>query len=297
MAPDLDKNHLIPFELWFDEFPAGYPTIRISNAHATATIALHGAHVIDYIPRDQQPVIFTSVKAQFKEGKAIRGGIPVCWPWFAAHPSDSSKPSHGFARNRFWSLISSASHKDHTELVLTLDTFAPEVWEAPCTLTLTIQVGAQLTLQLTTTNTGSKDITVGGALHSYFCVSDAKQISITGLEGASYLDTVDGSEKSSDQPIRLSDEFDSIYKNTDKTVTVHDAAFNRSISIEKSGSLSTVVWNPWSEKAAALGDMLDEEYLDFVCVETANALDDVYQLSPGQTHTLGTTIRSTPNAQ
>lgn len=297
MAPDLDKNHLIPFELWFDAFPTGYPTVRISNAHATATIALHGAHVIDYIPRDQAPVIFTSVKAQFKEGKAIRGGIPVCWPWFSAHPSDSSMPAHGFARNRFWQLTSTSSHKDHTEAVFTLDTFAPDIWQSPTTLTLTVQVGAELTLQLTSTNTGSENITIGGALHSYFCVSDIAQIELNGLENAAYIDSLDGVEKTQLGPIRFDSERDAVFTDSTSTVTIHDSGFQRTITIEKSGSQSTVVWNPWVTKAAAFSDMLDEEFHEFVCVETANALTDTYQLAPGQSHTLASTIRATPTAQ
>ena len=293
MAPDLDKKHLLPFELWYDEFPAGYPNIRISNAHATATIALHGAHVIDYIPRDHQPVIFTSVKAQFKEGKAIRGGIPVCWPWFGAHPTDSSKPAHGFARNRFWKLTSSNSHKNYTEATFELDTQAQGIWETDSNLKLTVQVGAELKLELTSCNTGSEDITVGGALHSYFCVGDISQTELTGLEDTPYLNALDGADYRQTGSIHFSQETDQVYKNTSSTVVIHDPVFQRNITIEKSGSQSTVVWNPWIDKTAAFADMEDSEYHDFVCVETANALEDVYLLKPGASHTLGTTIKAT----
>ena len=295
MAPNLDKKHLLSFELWYDEFPAGYPNIRISNAHATATIALHGAHVIDYIPRDQEPVIFTSVKAQFKEGKAIRGGIPVCWPWFGAHPSDSTKPAHGFARNRFWQVVSSSSQKDYTEVVFELDTQAENIWESPTTLTLTIRVGAELSLQLTSTNIGDKDISIGGALHSYFYVGNSSKTEITGLEDTSYLNALNGVEQVQDGSISFTEETDRVYKNTTDAVVINDPVFKRNITIEKSGSKSTVVWNPWIDKASAFADMADEEYQDFVCVETANALEDVYILGPGQSHTLASTIRATPS--
>ena len=136
MAPTLSKNHLIPFELWYEDFAPDYPTIRISNAHASATIALHGAQVIDWIPGDQEPVIFTSREALFSEGKAIRGGIPVCWPWFGQHPSDPSMPSHGFARNQFWQLIDSQSTEDYTHVTLQLDTNSNKLWQHDTSLTL-----------------------------------------------------------------------------------------------------------------------------------------------------------------
>jgi D-hexose-6-phosphate mutarotase len=296
MAPSTSKNHLIPFELWYEDFAPGYPTIRISNAHASATIALHGAHVIDWIPRDQEPVIFTSREAVFKEGKAIRGGIPVCWPWFNAHPSDPSMPSHGFARNRFWQLIQSRSTEDFTEITLQFDTQAIDIWQHDTSLTLTIRVGKSLSLELKTTNNGSNPVTIGGALHSYFYISNIQKVALTGLENTSYLDTVDGVEKLQDGPIHFKSEVDSVYQQTDQAVLIHDPGFKRTIKVEKSGSHSTVVWNPWNEKSKSLADLADDEFHDFLCVETANALADVHILDPGAEHSLNTTISAIPTS-
>ncbi|PQJ28850.1 D-hexose-6-phosphate mutarotase [Rubritalea profundi] len=296
MAPTLSKKHLIPFELWYEDFAPGYPTIRISNDHASATIALHGAHLIDFIPRDQEPVIFTSHDALFTEGKAVRGGIPVCWPWFNAHPSDSTMPSHGFARNRFWQLVESRSTEEFTEIILQLDTQSVDIWKFDTTLTLTIKVGKSLSLELKTTNNGSTPVTIGGALHSYFYISDIQQITLTGLEKTTYLDTVVGEEKIQVGPIRFDSEVDSVYLKSDQPVEIHDPGFQRTILIEKSGSLSTVIWNPWTEKSQKLADLGDDEFHNFVCVEAANALEDVYILAPAAEHCLTTTISSIPTS-
>lgn len=292
MAPKMEKTHLIPFELWYEDFAPGYPTIRISNDHASATIALHGAHVIDFIPRDQEPVIFTSREALFTEGKAIRGGIPVCWPWFGAHPSDSTMPAHGVARNRFWQITSTRSSVEFTEVVLSLQTEAIDILTGSSELELTIKVGAELSLELTTTNTGTRPLVVGGALHSYLYVGDIKQTSITGLEGTNYLDTLSDTQQTQNGQIKFDAETDSIYENTDGSVTIHDPVFKRTLLVDKSGSLTTVIWNPWIKKSAGMADLADDEYMDFVCVEAVNTGRDMHTLSPGASHTLGTTISS-----
>ena len=292
MAPVLDQSLLLPFELWYEDFAPQYPTIRISNDHASATITLHGAQVIDYIPRDQEPVIFTSREAIFKEGKAIRGGIPVCWPWFGAHPSDDSKPSHGFARNQFWNLISSHRSDAGTEVVLELDTSADSLCPSPCKLRLQIRVGKKLELSLTSTNAGGSPMTIGGALHSYFTVGAIEQTTLTGLEDTHFLNKVDNTEDTQQGAINFDSEIDNIYTDTCSKVKVHDPILKRVITVEKVGSHSTVIWNPWSDNS--LPDLADFEFNEFVCIEAANALDDVYHLQPGESHTLATTIHSTP---
>ncbi|MEO1857887.1 MAG: D-hexose-6-phosphate mutarotase [Rubritalea sp.] len=296
MAPTLSKKHLIPFELWYEDFAPGYPTIRISNAHASATIALHGAHVIDWIPRDQEPVIFTSREAIFTEGKAIRGGIPICWPWFGAHPNDQSMPAHGVARNRFWQLASSHSTEEFTEVTLQLNTQTIDICQDDTSVSLTIRVGQSLSLALKTTNNGNTPVTIGGALHSYFYVSDIGKTTLSGLENSTYLDALDGTTKLQEGSIHFKSEVDTVYLQTDKTVVIHDPGFKRDITVEKTGSLSTVVWNPWTEKSKSLADLADDEFHDFVCVETSNALEDVYNLAPGAEHSLTATISAIPTS-
>lgn len=280
----------IPNELSIRELREGYPVIDIRNAHATAVIALHGAHVTSFHPKGQKPVIFTSDSAIYQEGKAIRGGIPICWPWFNAHPTDSSMPSHGFARNRFWKIISTTSHSDYTEVILSLPLEGVSIWPHQTETTVTIRIGKQLSVSLLTKNNGDEDCTVGGALHSYFSISDIEEVTVSGFHAADYLDTVVNKEKTQNGAIRFSDELDRIYTNSSTTSTINDPLWRRDVIVEKSGSQSTVVWNPWVEKSASMGDLGNSDYKRFLCIEAANALEDTHLLEPGESHTLSTTI-------
>lgn len=294
MAPALDPTHQLPSELWYEDIAPDYPVIRIQNAFASASIALHGAHIIDYTPQDQEPVLFTSEQAIYREDKAIRGGIPICWPWFNAHPSDASLPSHGFARDRFWRLTSSTSKPDGTRLTLELNTSDITIWPHNTRLTLTITVGAELNLELTTHNLGKEPVSIGGALHTYFSIGAIERIKLTGLEKTRYLNTLDNTEHQQSDPIQFSAETDNVYKETRAEVTIHDPVLQRKIFVAKSGSSSTVVWNPWIKKSSTMGDLKNDAYKKFVCIEAANAHEDVYEIGPNESHTLGTTISSQP---
>ncbi len=284
------KQHAIPNELTIRELSPGYPIIDIRNAHATAQIALHGAHVTSFHPKGQKPVIFTSAEAIYKEGKAIRGGIPICWPWFNAHPTDSSMPSHGFARNRFWEIVSTASESAYTEIVLRLPLEGVSIWPHQTETTATLRVGKELSLSLTTTNSGEEPCTIGGALHTYFNISNIDEVTVSGLTATPYLDTVVNEQSTQNGSIRFQGELDRVYQNTSSDTVIHDPLWRRDILVRKSGSQSTVVWNPWSEKSAGMADLGNHEYKGFLCIEAANALDDIYTLEPEQSHTLATTI-------
>lgn len=278
-------DYEIPNHVWTEQLAPDYPTIQLSNSHGTATLALHGAHVIDYTPKNQEPVLFTSKQAVFKEGKAIRGGIPICWPWFNAHPSDSSLPSHGYARTQFWNISSSEHTADHTSITLTLET---ETLQAQVTITLS----ESLEISLKTTNTSNQTQTIGGALHSYFRISDILNTTITGLDNTHFIDTLTDTPESQSGDISITEETDRIYENTSATVSIFDSKLNRNIIIDKTGSKSTVVWNPWIEKSASMGDLGNEEYKEFICIEAANAREDVHQIAPRDSHTLSTKITS-----
>lgn len=282
------KQHEITGLIRIEELAPGYPCIVVTNQHATAKIALHGAHVIDFTPEGEKPVIFTSADAIYKEGKAIRGGIPVCWPWFNAHPSDSTQPAHGFARNAFWQLFRSSNNDQVTTLIFT---FSKHDLHAE----LTVTVGKELTVSIKTTNTGDTPEIIGGALHSYFTISDISNISITGLENISFHDSLTGHQAQEKTAIKIGQEVDRVYQDSQQTVLINDEQWNRVVKIEKSGSKSTVVWNPWIEKSASMADLGNQEYLNFVCIETANALKDVYSVSPGDSHTMTTKISTLPN--
>jgi len=280
----------IPNELSIRELNEGYPILDIRNPHATAKIALHGAHVTSFHPKGEKPVIFTSESSQYKEGKAIRGGVPICWPWFNAHPNDASMPSHGFARNRFWEIVSTSSHKDYTEVVFRLPLEGVAFWEYDTETIVTIRVGQKLFIEVSTTNRGESSCIIGGALHSYFNISDIGEVTISGLNASEYLDTVINQHDTQNGAIRFQGELDRIYQNTSTSTTINDSIWRRDIIVEKSGSQSTVVWNPWSEKSTGMSDLGNSDYKHFLCIEAANALEDVYTLEQGETHKLSTTI-------
>ena len=276
-----------------------YPVFVIKNANCSAKVALHGAHLFEWTPTGQEPVIYNSPDAIYKEGKAIRGGVPVCWPWFNAHPTNPDLPSHGFARNRFWELEAIIESGEGESFVgttilfeLKYDDEIAKLWPFPFTLKARIEVGSEAKITIEATNDSDTPIMVGGALHTYLSVGHVDQVSITGLEGASYIDTA-GPEAKHTQTgaIAISKEVDRIYLDTEGAITLNDAALNRKIEVTREGSKSAVVWNPWIEKSKGLSDLPDEAYQDFVCIEAANARDDLYSLEKNESHTLSTTIK------
>jgi len=275
------------------ELTPGYPVFEIDHAVAKARVALHGAQLMEWTPAGQKPVIYLSPEAVYHEGKAIRGGIPVCWPWFGHHETDPKLPQHGFVRSRFWELATAS--EDETGVQMIFATQANEetrqLWPHDFRVELELRIGAELHVALTTMNASDEAFTITGALHSYFTVGDIRQVTIQGLDGAEYLDTV-GPKTVRRQTghVVIDREVDRAYHSADE-VRIKDAAWDREISIQGSGGHTRVVWNPWIEKAAALADLPDEDYQRFVCVETAHAWKDVVTVEAGGTHELATTIR------
>ncbi|MGJ8677027.1 MAG: D-hexose-6-phosphate mutarotase [Akkermansiaceae bacterium] len=272
----------------FFELAADYPAIRVVNDFASATIALHGAHVTDYTPKSSESVIFTSSKAIYRAGKAIRGGIPICWPWFNAHPTNHDLPAHGYARTSFWVLESVSEHKAGTSLILSL----PPKGESGLSASLEIHIGKSLSLTLTTTNDGVAPETYSEALHSYFCVDDSRQTLVHGLEGSSYIDTV-GTEtiRTQDGAVDFPDEVDRIYLSDVRTI-IEDKLSARQITISKTGSDSTIVWNPGISKGSAMADLDSSEISKFVCVESGNAREQSITLAPGACHSIHLHIKA-----
>lgn len=263
----------------------GYPVVEIHHPLCQARVALHGAHIMEWQPTSAvAPVLYLSPEALLREGKAIRGGIPICWPWFNAHPSDSTLPSHGHARTAFWTPDS--ADEDESGVTLRLSFRVDDL-----AVLADIFLGEILQLVLDTTNLGEKPASLSGALHTYLTVSAIENVQIDGLDGDIYLDTVGPpTERIQEGLVHFDREVDRIYENDSSTLLV-DPGFERVIVVEKEGSPSTVVWNPWVEKAAALGDLPDEGYQDFVCVEAAIANDRAIILAPGGSHILSTTLR------
>ena len=275
-----------------------FAPVRLENRSGSAAVFPYGAHVTEYVPVGQQPVLWTSQLAEFESGKAIRGGIPVIWPWFGSHPIDKNNASHGIARKISWNPVllaegevTKGSAQAKFQLLPT-ERSHPEV-DGKFETTLLVTLSDGLIVSLTTKNLGDKPFNYSAALHSYFSVGDARKISIHGLDGRLYVDQLDNNaRKTQSGPIVIDSEVDNIYLETADTVEIHDPILGRVIEIAKRGSLSTVVWNPWIDKAARMADFGNKEYLEMVCVETCNAADDSRQLQPGESHTLTTIISS-----
>lgn len=274
----------------FKSHPGGVDVVEVSNTLATAAIALQGAHVMTYAPRHEAPVIWLSPAAKLAPGKSIRGGVPICWPWFGPHATNPQFPGHGFARTVPWEILKTEALADGaTRLTFRLiESDATRVpWPHPSELTCQITVGTTLDIDLVTRNTGPTPITVGAALHTYFHVSDIRQVKIRGLEGCPYLDKVEGGQRRQQAgPVTIGAEVDRIYLDSVADCLIEDPGLKRRIRIAKRNSRATVVWNPWREKAAKMGDLGDDGYLRMVCVESANAADDVVTIPPGSAHHL-----------
>ena len=287
----LNAEHAIPDQLSFIDGPGGLPFIRVRNSHAEALVSVYAGQVLSYRPQGASAdVLFVSEQAWYQPGKAIKGGVPVCWPWFGADPQGLGRPAHGFVRNRMWSVWGTASTPaGETQITLGLvDT--PEtraLWPHAFRLALEITVGATLRLALSTRNTGDAPFDITQALHSYFAVGDIARTSVTGLDGCRYIDKAAGAGGAVKQQVgavHIAAEVDRIYTGVPPTLVIVDDALRRAIRITSEGSHTAVVWNPWAAIAAGMADLKDDEYQRLVCVETANADNEVVTVPPGAEH-------------
>jgi glucose-6-phosphate 1-epimerase len=239
--------------LWHD-----LDAVILTGANGSrAVVTLHGAHVVEFIPNGMSDVLFVSEKSEFVSGKAIRGGVPVCFPWFGAAPAGQSG-SHGFVRNTAWELL-----EDNGDSAV----FGFE--NAQFQLRYTVTVAAELTLKLQIRNLTANEFAYSGALHTYFRVGDVSRVTLDGIADTVYFDSLTGTEVRQTAPLVIDREVDRIYR-SDAAVTIHDPELKRSIRIAKSGSNSTVIWNPWIDKSRRLADFGDNEYPRMLCVEAAN---------------------------
>jgi glucose-6-phosphate 1-epimerase len=286
----LNSRCAIPAELTFKEGPGGLTVADISNPHGRASIALQGAQVLSWAPHGEAAVVWLSKAARFAPGTSLRGGIPVCWPWFGPHPTELSFPNHGFARTAPWAPVETKRLDDgatYLRFRLIRSEATDAFWPHPARLEMEITVGRALELRLTTRNSGPAPVTIGDALHAYLEVSDVRKIAIQGLDGRPYIDKADGGRrKRQSGPVTINAETDRIYLDSAAECVVEDPGYRRCIRIAKGGSRSTVVWNPWADKASRPGDFEPEGYLGMVCVESANAADDMVTIPPSTEHHL-----------
>jgi D-hexose-6-phosphate mutarotase len=281
----LNQQFAIHEHLRFESGPGGLVVAQVDNPHASAMIATQGAHVMTYQQHGEEPLLWLSKHAKFASGKSIRGGVPICWPWFGPHGTEPSYPGHGFARTVPWEVSATRlldNGATHIEFRLPESSRNPAQWPHVSEVFVHITVGETLGIELVTRNTGDQAFILGDALHTYFAVSDVRRIVIHGLEGCSYIDKVEGSEgnhQADGVSIRM--ETDRIYQGSERDCVIDDPGFGRRIRVAKKNSRTTVVWNPWIEKAQKMGDFGENGYLGMVCVESANAADDVVNMLPG----------------
>lgn len=291
IQPALEQQHIAEGLVQYQD-PQGLSFLSVQNSLANATIALQGAHVMHWQPnKAKQPVLWLSSNARYTKGRSIRGGVPICWPWFGAHPTDSSYCPHGFARVIPWQLIESKQLENGaTRLVLemTQTDVAKRQLSYAYRFQLVIIIGHTLRLEMKTTNLADHPFMIGEAFHTYFRISDIQHIQVTGLENLVFSDKVEGYQRNIQHgPLSFNQEIDRVYINSRRDLVIHDTGFERKIRITKSCSHTTVVWTPWQDKAAQLGDMgTAEEWRQMLCLESANAMENSVTIYPQDTHVM-----------
>lgn len=284
---EVNSKFAIDGTLTFVAGDGGFIQAYVQNDAAEAVISTYGGQVLRYRPAGEPTdLLFLSSAAYYEEGKAIKGGIPVCWPWFGPDPDHRGRPAHGFVRNRQWTVLGAeALDGENTRLLLGVDSDEETrgLWPYDFELHIQIDIGSSLEIALRTVNKSAEIFQVSQALHSYFLLADVTKGRVYGLDGATFIDKVDGDrEKVQDGPVVIAGEVDRIYSSVGTDLSIEDPILGRRIRIQSSGSRSVVVWNPWIEKAAVMGDIEPDEYKGMLCVETANAGPDIVTVNPGR---------------
>jgi glucose-6-phosphate 1-epimerase len=281
---------------------------RIRHGQAELLVAQQGAHILSYQLAGQPPLIWLNDEAVFKTGKSIRAGVPVCWPWFgnfARNPqsvqamriSNEAPSAHGFVRAMDWELggIEAEGESLKVEFLLPYPEGGFPGWPHQVDLTLTIRLDEQLHIQLASHNRGTDTVSISQALHSYFAVSDVREVHVEGVDGLNYIETLDNWKTVTQTgDLRFTGETDRIYLDAPPQLSIVDPAWERRIVLTSSGSRTAVIWNPWTDRAAAFSDMADDGWQRMLCIETANVMGDVVSLKPGASHTLGVSLGSAP---
>ena len=286
LTESINRRHAISGHLRFVDSAPGLPVAEIITPSASARVALQGGQLLAWQPEGQPPVIWTSRAAVYQPGKGVRGGVPVCWPWFGGR---EGLGAHGFVRTRMWA-VREAARDSSGQVVLRLgigdDAATRAIWDHAFDLELIVTVGATLKLELVTRNTGLAPFSITEGFHTYFRIGDIHRTTVAGLDNTEYLDKVSNlSGQKQLGPVAFSGETDRVYLNTTATCSIDDPVLRRSIRVAKGNSASTVVWNPWTEKEKTFADMAAGEYAEMVCVETVNAGPEI-TLAPGAKHSL-----------
>ncbi len=291
-------NHdaTLPASVQAIDGPGGLPLLQVTNRHMRAVVSLQGAHLMSFVPTGGPDWLYLSPRAVFAPGQPIRGGVPLCWPWFGPDPLGLERPAHGFARLRRWALQGAADEADgSTRLTfgLTDDEASRALWPHAFTLTFTLHLGAMLGMALTTHNRGDQAFKLTQALHSYFAIDHIDTVQVLGLRGCRFIDKVPGTHPDgapADDPLRITGRLDRVYQGVPERLRLLGAAGGGARVLCSEGSRTAVVWNPGAELASSVHDLGPDTHHRFVCVETANAGAEVLTLQPGERHRIGVTV-------
>ena len=287
VATELDRRFGIPGLANVSEGNGGLPRVQITSAFGSGEMYLHGAQVMSWKPAGHAELLFMSTKSRWQEGQAIRGGIPICFPWFRAKGNDHQAPAHGFVRTKTWQIESIVQNEGRVSVSMFTesDEQTRRWWPAVFRLVHRVTFGSELCLELVCVNTGTTPLRFEEALHTYNRVADVAQVRLHGLDVVRFLDNTDANrEKTQIGDVAVASQTDSAYVQTANAVDLLDPKLCRRIRLTKDNSLTTVVWNPWREGAAGLRDLGDGEWKEFLCVEASNILDSSVNLDPGQEH-------------
>ena len=285
---DLDREFGIPGLASVVEGNGGLPKVRITSPQGTGEMYLHGGHITSWKPAGDE-VLFVSSQSRWEDGLAIRGGVPVCFPWFGAKADDPKAPAHGFVRTKAWQLesVTQAGGAVAVSMFTENDDSTKRWWPADFRLVHRATFGSELSLELLVTNTGATSLRFEEALHAYYRVGDIKKVRLQGLEGIHYLDKTDrNQEKAQRGEIVIVSETDRVYLNTLAAVELEDSALRRRTRVTKQNSRTTVVWNSWVQKARTFSDLADGEWTQMICIESSNVGDFAVVLAPGEQHTM-----------
>jgi glucose-6-phosphate 1-epimerase len=292
---DLNRRFRIPSIAEVVIGNGGLPKVRIITPLATAEIYLHGAQVTSWQPVGAEEVIFLSEHSHWQDERAIRGGIPICFPWFRSKADDPQAPSHGFVRTKQWQLDS--VREQDGNVIVELSTESDEAtrrwWPHEFRLVNRVAAGSILAMELNVANTGSTPFRFEEALHTYFRVGQAQHVRVRGLDGVRYLDNTDGNrEKVQRGDVSFASATDNAYLDTHASLDLIDPTLRRTIRTQKENSATTVVWNPWQQGAASLSDLGNEEWQRMTCIEASNILHSAVTLARGEQHTMRATMNS-----
>ena len=287
---ELDRRFRIPGVAKVVAGGGGLPKIQVNSSVASGDIYLHGAHVTSWKPAGGgEDTLFLSPHTIWQEGKAIRGGVPICFPWFGKKADDPHAPDHGFVRTKEWQLDSVEQHSDSISVSMSTatDDNARQWWPADFRTTFRATFGPELILELTTINTGPAAIRFEEALHAYYNVGDATKVRIAGLDGIHYLDKTDSfREKVQAGNVTITAETDRVYLGTGHSLELSDPVLQRKIVIAKKNSHTTVIWNPWAEKSREVKDLGEDQWRRMLCIEVSNVGEFGVTLKPGEQHTM-----------